>query len=263
MDWLGRWVWQRWRSHFGLACVAAMAAAVQVFVVWPVVAAGTLVLDFDLSKGLVFLAYAGGYQATVVPALTLIIGRSSFRLFESWGRGDRSAPERVRAAVYAFPRRVVLLVGAASFVPFLVSWTLVFAAITDESSASLILIVVAAIVTNAIITGGMAVGYELLLRPVREELSLELAATGDAPPRGWRARPRLLFGVVSAALGPAVVTGAAVTKFESLEGQLSTMIGVGVAAALFTGLTARARASPRGLRLIRRPRLGRTTPGSW
>lgn len=200
--------------------MAFTACAVFVLVLLPFSGVYCAIFGLGVDRWLLMWSSTSIVVLPTFTAAILWFGREPLALLDRWGRHDKRDPEKVQYAAMGGVReitpRVVLWFG----VPAGIVSTLVVSHVWGRSDAASMLALGTAVVglelTQSIIA---VVSFDLLLRPLREEVSEAL--TGDpAPARGYSIRNRIMAGTAATGWGVGLMTTAIAVQFDSPAARL-------------------------------------------
>lgn len=199
----------------------------------PFVLAGLWAILELTTRDCVVVAAIGGPTVALGPAVAIGFRRQRRTALETWGRGDVSDPRTAwEAAVHAPPEwterasAVNLLAIGGILLPLLA----VRADLTVVEMGVLLVMAVVLFVGGGLVLG---TGFQLLLRPMLDEVTAELRSTSiESVPARWGLRGRFHVAIASACFLTGVLTAAAVSRTDTRE---SAVVAALVAASVVSG----------------------------
>ena len=236
MERFAGWLWDRYRARFDVALAAVgLLIVLGVICVPSMIAVSSLL---DLRPRVV-----GGYAAIITSACLLALffvfvwlGRETFAHLRAWGSGDRSEPQAALEATYGW-RRVAIAYGGTAGLAMMPALLTLLAVMTDLSSVALWATALGMGLTVLIGITVVAVGYDVLLRPMRKELDSELAMDESVMVRPeWSISSRL--GQMYAAMGWAIgmLAAAVVVRFDDVADRYAAAVLASLAFVVLFGM---------------------------
>ncbi|MEY2470177.1 MAG: adenylate cyclase [Actinomycetota bacterium] len=235
MDRFAAWFWRRFRPHFLWAMWATAVLTLTLGLVLPVTYLSititeSAVTDFGLPSLVSFLV--------VVAAVTLGVFTlpQVSRPIQEWIKGDHSDPIRVRDAAIALPQRMAIR-GVTLVAPLGALNIYSYAEASNFGAVGIVGLSAVAIYSYLVAAFLIGVGFRVLIRPLLDEVAVELV---NAPPpavRMWSIRARWLLGTFSACVATGIGSGAAAFLWADEPGvavtaSFTAALGVGAYATL-------------------------------
>lgn len=189
-------------------------------------------------------------SAVSVPGLlvsTTVFGRSLWRELAAWTARTSTDPRRLLDEVRVAPRRLAV---RSSFVvtPAVVAGIILTVG-PYVSPLGLVITAIWGIVGIQVVAVTCAVSFDLLMRPVREELTSELSIDPPRGGRGWSIEARLLASATSIAFVSGGLTPAVLSFVDTPDARMVAVLVAATVAAISAMAVFRAL----GIRPVLRP----------
>ncbi len=230
MDAFAAWIWRRFRQHFVWAMWATAVVTLTIGLVLPV-----SYLSIAITESRV-----GNFALPVLVSFLAVLAAVSLGVFTSrqisgpiqeWIKGDHSDPIRVRDAAIAGPQRMAIR-GLTLVAPLGVVNVYAFAAASQFAAIGIIGLAAVALYSYLVATFLIGVGFRVLLRPLLDEVAVEIVAAPPPEVRMWSIRARWVLGTFSACVATGIGSGAAAFLWADSPGvavtaSFAAALGVG------------------------------------
>ena len=185
------------------------AGVIGLVLAWPFLFATSVYLE--LSVGLMISL---GWKITLLSVGALgagvyVFGRKLWHAIASWNRGDRSEVPALLEMVRVAPRRIAIRTSLIATSVIVIFWYISLPGV-GVSSLELFALSIATVAGIQVIALLCAVSFDLLMRPIREEIAMVLPGLHSSSSGRWSIEFRLFasataMGFVVGALAPAAV----------------------------------------------------------